>query len=91
LLAARPSQVVCKPGTTNTHTQFEGEVYALTKEEGGRHTPFTTNYRPQFFFRTAGGPAAPSARSAHQARLLTSLLPKKGRAGQRWPGRACVA
>ncbi len=41
------SQVVSKPGTTRTHTKFEGEVYALTKEEGGRHTPFTTNYSPQ--------------------------------------------
>lgn len=46
-------QVVCKPGTTKVYSEFEGEVYALTKEEGGRHTPFTTNYRPQFFFRTA--------------------------------------
>lgn len=46
-------QVVCKPGTTKVYSQFEGEVYALTKDEGGRHTPFTTNYRPQFFFRTA--------------------------------------
>jgi elongation factor Tu len=45
--------VVCKPGATRVHHEFEGEVYALTKEEGGRHTPFTTNYRPQFFFRTA--------------------------------------
>jgi hypothetical protein len=47
------AQVVCKPGTTRVFSEFEGEVYALTKEEGGRHTPFTTNYRPQFFFRTA--------------------------------------
>lgn len=46
-------QVVCKPSSTNVHTTFEGQVYALTKEEGGRHTAFTTNYRPQFFFRTA--------------------------------------
>lgn len=46
-------QVVCKPGATKVYSEFEGEVYALTKDEGGRHTPFTTNYRPQFFFRTA--------------------------------------
>lgn len=46
-------QVICKPGSVKTHTCFEGEVYALTKEEGGRHTPFTNNYRPQFYFRTA--------------------------------------
>ena len=47
------SQVVAKPGSTKVFKEFEGEVYALTKEEGGRHTPFTNNYRPQFFFRTA--------------------------------------
>ncbi|KAF6254630.1 translation elongation factor, mitochondrial [Scenedesmus sp. NREL 46B-D3] len=46
-------QVVCKPNSTKVHQEFEGEVYALTKEEGGRHTPFTNNYRPQFYFRTA--------------------------------------
>jgi elongation factor Tu len=47
------TQVVCKPGSTQVYSSFEGELYALTKEEGGRHTPFTNNYRPQFFFRTA--------------------------------------
>lgn len=46
-------QVVAKPGSIKVYHEFEGEVYALTKEEGGRHTPFTNNYRPQFFFRTA--------------------------------------
>jgi len=45
-------QVICHPGTINPHTKFDGEVYVLTKEEGGRHTPFFTNYRPQFYFRT---------------------------------------
>ncbi len=45
-------QVICKPGSINPHTKFLGEVYVLTKEEGGRHTPFFTNYRPQFYFRT---------------------------------------
>ena len=44
--------VVIKPGTTTPHTDFEGNVYVLTKEEGGRHKPFFTNYRPQFYFRT---------------------------------------
>jgi elongation factor Tu len=44
--------VICKPGSVNPHTKFECEVYILTKEEGGRHTPFFTGYRPQFFFRT---------------------------------------
>ena len=45
-------QVLAKPGTIHPHTKFKGEVYVLTKEEGGRHTPFFTNYRPQFYFRT---------------------------------------
>ncbi len=45
-------QVLCQPGTVTPHTKFEGQVYVLTKEEGGRHTPFFTNYRPQFYFRT---------------------------------------
>ena len=45
-------QVLAKPGTIKPHTKFEGEVYVLTKEEGGRHTPFFSGYRPQFFFRT---------------------------------------
>ena len=44
--------VVCKPGTTTPHTNFEAIVYILSKEEGGRHTPFFNNYRPQFYFRT---------------------------------------
>ena len=45
-------QVLCKPGSITPHTQFSAETYVLTKEEGGRHTPFFSNYRPQFFFRT---------------------------------------
>ena len=45
-------QVICKPGTVTPHSKFTAEVYVLTKEEGGRHTPFFTNYRPQFYFRT---------------------------------------
>ena len=45
-------QVLCKPGTINPHTHFEAEVYILSKDEGGRHTPFFKNYRPQFYFRT---------------------------------------
>ena len=45
-------QVLCKPKTINPHTKFEAEVYVLSKEEGGRHTPFFSNYRPQFYFRT---------------------------------------
>mmetsp|Transcript_16280 Transcript_16280/g.30216 ORF Transcript_16280/g.30216 Transcript_16280/m.30216 type:complete len:429 (-) Transcript_16280:740-2026(-) len=49
----RRGQVLCKPGSVKTGTKFEAEIYALTKEEGGRHKPFMTNYRPQFFLRTA--------------------------------------
>jgi len=45
-------QVVIKPGTTTPHTEFEAQVYILSKDEGGRHTPFFDNYRPQFYFRT---------------------------------------
>ena len=45
-------QVIAKPGSITPHTEFEAEIYALTKEEGGRHTPFFTGYKPQFFFRT---------------------------------------
>jgi len=44
--------VLAKPGSIKPHTQFEAEVYVLTKEEGGRHTPFFKGYRPQFYFRT---------------------------------------
>jgi elongation factor Tu len=45
-------QVVCKPGSITPHTEFEAQVYILSKDEGGRHTPFFNNYRPQFYFRT---------------------------------------
>ncbi|MBR3308577.1 MAG: elongation factor Tu [Lachnospiraceae bacterium] len=45
-------QVICKPGTVTCHKKFTGQVYVLTKDEGGRHTPFFNNYRPQFYFRT---------------------------------------
>ena len=45
-------QVLCKPGSITPHTEFEAQVYILSKDEGGRHTPFFDNYRPQFYFRT---------------------------------------
>jgi len=45
-------QVIAKPGSITPHKKFKGQVYILTKEEGGRHTPFFNNYRPQFYFRT---------------------------------------
>ena len=44
--------MLCKPGTITPHTEFEAEVYVLSKDEGGRHTPFFKGYRPQFYFRT---------------------------------------
>jgi len=44
--------VICKPGSVKPHDKFKAEVYILSKEEGGRHTPFFNNYRPQFYFRT---------------------------------------
>ena len=50
--AIERGQVLAKPGTIHPHTEFTAEVYVLTKEEGGRHTPFFNNYRPQFYFRT---------------------------------------
>jgi elongation factor Tu len=45
-------QVLCKPGSIKPHTEFEAQVYVLSKDEGGRHTPFFPGYRPQFYFRT---------------------------------------
>ena len=50
--AVERGQVLCKPGSVTPHTKFKAEAYILTKDEGGRHTPFFTNYRPQFYFRT---------------------------------------
>jgi elongation factor Tu len=50
--AVERGQVLCKPGSVTPHTRFKAEAYILTKEEGGRHTPFFGNYRPQFYFRT---------------------------------------
>jgi elongation factor Tu len=50
--ALERGMVLAKPGSIHPHTEFEGEVYVLTKDEGGRHTPFFNNYRPQFYFRT---------------------------------------
>ena len=50
--AVQRGQVICKPGSIKPHTKFKGQVYVLSKDEGGRHTPFFSNYRPQFYFRT---------------------------------------
>jgi elongation factor Tu len=48
----RRGQILCAPGTVKAHTKFAAQLYVLTKEEGGRHTPFVSNYRPQLYFRT---------------------------------------
>ena len=50
--AVQRGQVLAKPGTINPHTKFKGQIYVLSKEEGGRHSPFFSGYRPQFYFRT---------------------------------------
>jgi len=50
--AVKRGQVIAVPGSINPHTKFKGEIYVLTKEEGGRHTPIFSGYRPQFYFRT---------------------------------------
>jgi elongation factor Tu len=59
-------QVLCKPGSVTPHTKFEAEAYILTKEEGGRHTPFFANYRPQFYFRTTDVTGTVSCRRARR-------------------------
>jgi translation elongation factor EF-Tu-like GTPase len=75
-------QVVCKPNSTKVYQEFEGEVYALTKEEGGRHTPFTNNYRPQFYFRTADITGEPAVAERQRVlRGLSSLVPVTGTFG----------
>jgi translation elongation factor EF-Tu-like GTPase len=59
-------QVLCNPGTQQAKRRFEAKLYVLTKEEGGRHTPFFSKYSPQFFIRTAdvtGHPSSPSSRT----------------------------
>ena len=82
-------QVVARPGSITPHTRFKGEVYVLTKEEGGRHTPFFTGYRPQFYFRTTDvtGTAAlptgvemvmPGDNVTIEVRLITPIAMDKG-------------
>jgi elongation factor Tu len=82
-------QVVSKPGSITPHTKFKAEVYILTKEEGGRHTPFFNGYRPQFYFRTTdvtgvgqlpGGVemVMPGDNVALQVELITPIAMDKG-------------
>jgi elongation factor Tu len=81
--------VLAKPGSITPHTKFKGEVYVLTKEEGGRHTPFFNGYRPQFYFRTTDvtGVATlpegtemvmPGDNVTIQAELITPIAMEKG-------------
>jgi translation elongation factor TU len=67
-------QVICKPGSVTTHKKFEAEVYVLTKEEGGRHTPFMANYKPQFFLRTAGNAPRPCLVATSRSPVHASAL-----------------
>ena len=83
-------QVLAKPGSITPHTKFEAEVYVLTKEEGGRHTPFFNGYRPQFYFRTTDvtgvGEAArrapkwcmPGDNVERQVELITPIAMEEG-------------
>ena len=71
---AFPSQVLCKPNTVKPVIKFEASIYCLTKEEGGRHTPFFTKYRPQFFFRTADVTGAVTLNEERQARVQVVCL-----------------
>jgi elongation factor Tu len=82
--AIERGMVLCKPGSITPHTKFECEVYILSKEEGGRHTPFFNGYRPQFYFRTTdvtgtvkllGG--AEMVMPGDNVRLEVTLLPDK--------------
>jgi len=81
--------VVAKPGSITPHTKFKAEVYVLTKEEGGRHTPFFAGYRPQFYFRTTDVTGAmklpagvemvmPGDNVAVEVELITPIAMEKG-------------
>jgi elongation factor Tu len=87
--AIERGQVIAKPGTITPHKKFKAEAYVLTKEEGGRHTPFFTGYRPQFYFRTtdvtgvANLPAGtemvmPGDNIAMDIELINSIAMEKG-------------
>jgi elongation factor Tu len=100
-------QVLVKPGTVKPHTKFEAEIYVLSKEEGGRHTPFFTGYRPQFYFRTTDVTGIvslpegtemvmPGDNVTVQAQLITPIAMEKGlrfaiREGGRTVGAGAVA
>jgi elongation factor Tu len=85
-------QVLCKPGSINPHTKFKAEVYVLKKEEGGRHTPFFTGYRPQFYFRTTDvtGVANLPRASRWSCRATTSRWRSSSSSRSPWT-RACAS
>ena len=68
-------QVVAAPGSITPHTKFESEVYVLTKEEGGRHTPFFPNYKPQFYFRTTDVTGAVLALKGRDGKSAEMCMP----------------
>src|ERR1044072_8802623 len=72
--------VVTKPGSTTPHTEFEGQVHILSKDEGGRHTPFFNNYRPQFYFRTTDvtGVVTPPSRTEMRVELIQPVAMEEG-------------
>jgi elongation factor Tu len=67
--------VLAKPGSITPHTKFVGEVYVLTKEEGGRHTPFFPGYRPQFFFRTTDVTGSITAIRSREGKAAEMCMP----------------
>jgi len=67
--------VLAQPGTITPHTQFESEVYVLTKEEGGRHTPFFTGYRPQFYVRTTDVTGSITQFTAEDGTVVEMVMP----------------
>ena len=96
-------QVLAAPGTITPHTKFEAEVYVLTKDEGGRHTPFFNGYRPQFYFRTTDVTGAvelpegtemvmPGDNVKMSVELIAPIAMEDGLAlcdPRRWPHRGC--
>ncbi len=68
-------QVLCKPNSIQPHTQFKGEVYVLTKEEGGRHTPFFAGYKPQFYFRTTDVTGKVESLTTHDGKKAEMCMP----------------
>jgi elongation factor Tu len=68
-------QVIAAPGSITPHTKFEAEVYVLTKEEGGRHTPFFPNYKPQFYFRTTDVTGTVNAIKSREGKPAEMCMP----------------